>query len=106
MAPLVSIATDFGTLATAHVAFEFVDRRCLRSPHDVEGNGLMGVAAKAFHFEIAITGVQRVAQRGRRLRRTLKAEHALVPPLAGERLAPASWPGDPLCMGTKSRETI
>ena len=30
-----------------------MDRRCLRSPHDIERNGLMRVAAKAFHFEIA-----------------------------------------------------
>ena len=63
MAPLVGIAPDFGALAAAHVAFEFMDRRCLRSPHDVEGNGLMRVAAKAFHFEIAKPGVDRVAQR-------------------------------------------
>jgi len=34
-------------------------------PHDVEGNGLMRVAAKAFHFEIAKPGVDRVAQRRR-----------------------------------------
>ena len=61
-----------------------MDRRCLRSPHDVEGNGLVGVAAKAFHFEIAKPGVDRVTQRGGRLRRTLKAEHALVPRLDGE----------------------
>ena len=41
-----------------------MDRRCLRSPHDVEGNGLVRVAAKAFHFEIAKPGVDRVSQRG------------------------------------------
>ena len=40
-----------------------MDRRCLRSPHDVERNGLVRVAAKAFHFEIAKPGVDRVAQR-------------------------------------------
>jgi hypothetical protein len=34
-----------------------MDRRCLRSPHDVEGNGLMRVAAETFHFEIAKPGV-------------------------------------------------
>ena len=84
MAPLVRMAPDFGALAAAHVAFKFMDRRCLRSPHDVEGNGLMRVAAKAFHFEIAAPRVDRVTQRGRRLRRTLKAEHALVPRIAGQ----------------------
>ena len=52
--------------------------RSSRSPHDVERNGLMRVAAKAFHFEIAIPDIDRVTERGRRLRRTLKAEHALV----------------------------
>jgi hypothetical protein len=69
---------------TAHVALQLMDRRCLRSPHDVEGNGLMRVATKAFHFEIAEPGVDRVTQRGRWLRRTLKAEHALVPRLDRE----------------------
>jgi hypothetical protein len=44
----------------------------------------MRVAAKAFHFEITKPGVDRVAQRRRWLRRTLKAEHALVSRLAGE----------------------
>ena len=61
-----------------------MNRRCLRSPHDVEGNGLVRVAAKAFHFEIAITCVEGIAERGRWLRRTLKAEHALIPRLDGE----------------------
>ena len=44
----------------------------------------MGVAAKAFDFEIAEPGVDRVTQRGRWLRRTLKAKHPLVPRLDGE----------------------
>ena len=43
MAALVGIAADFGALAAAHVAFEFMDRRCLRSPHDVEAT-LAGAA--------------------------------------------------------------
>ena len=55
MAALVGIAPDLRALAAAHVAFEFVDRRCLRSAHDVEGNGLVRVAAKALDFEIANT---------------------------------------------------
>ena len=84
MAPLVRIALKLGAIPAPHVAFEFMDRRRLRSPHDVERDGLMGVAAQTFHFEIAITGIERVAERGRWLRRTLKAEHALVPRLAGE----------------------
>ena len=44
----------------------------------------VGVAAKATDFEIAVPGVERIAQRRRWLRRTLKAEHALVPRLDGE----------------------
>ena len=84
MAPLVGMAAHFGALAAAHVAFQFMDRRCLRSAHDTEGNGLMRVTAKAFHFQICKPGVDRVAQRGRWLRRPLKAEHALVPRLDGE----------------------
>jgi hypothetical protein len=37
-----------------------MDRRCLRSPHNVEGNGLMRVAAEAFDLKIQITGVERI----------------------------------------------
>ena len=55
LAALVGMAPDFGALAAAHVAFEFMDRRCLRSAHDVQRNGLMRVASKAFHFEVANT---------------------------------------------------
>ena len=61
-----------------------MDRRRLWSPHDVEGNGLMRVTAKAFHFEIAVPGIERVTERGRWLSRSLKAEHALVPRLDRE----------------------
>jgi hypothetical protein len=42
----------------------------------------MRVAAKAFDFKVAKPGINRGAQRGRWLRQTLKAEHALVPRLA------------------------
>jgi hypothetical protein len=76
MASLVSIAPDFRTLAAAHVAFQFMDRRHLRSPHDVEGNGLVRVAAKAFHFEVAVPGIERVTERGLWLRRTLRRANA------------------------------
>ena len=55
MAALVGIAPDLRAVLAAHVAFQFMDRRCLRSPHDVEGDGLMRVAAKASDFEIADT---------------------------------------------------
>ena len=41
-------------------------------------------AAEAFHFKIEITGIERVTQRWRWLGRSLEAEHALVPGLAGQ----------------------
>jgi len=84
MAALVRIVPDFGALAAAHIPFQFVDRRCLRSPHDVEGNGLMRVAAKAFHFEMAIAFIDSSPSVGDGLCRTLKAQHTVVPSLAGE----------------------
>jgi len=61
-----------------------VDRCCLRAAHDVSGNGLVGVAAKATDFEIAVSGIERVAERGRWLRRSLKAQHAFIPCLTGK----------------------
>src|SRR4051812_14168926 len=82
MAAFVGISPDLRAILAAHIAFQFMDWRCFRSPHDVEGNSLMRVAAEAFHFEIAIPGVDRVAERGRWLRRALKAEHAHVPSAA------------------------
>ena len=44
----------------------------------------MRVAAQAFHFEIAEPGSEGIAEGRLRLRRTLKAEHALVPCVDGE----------------------
>ncbi|MET4022861.1 hypothetical protein ABIC10_007997 [Bradyrhizobium sp. S3.2.12] len=69
---------------TPHVPFQFMDRRCLRSSHDVERNRLVGVAAKAADFEVAVTGIERIAELGRRLRWTLETEHARVPRRDGE----------------------
>src|SRR6476659_610379 len=97
MAALKGIAANFRAVLAPHVTFQFVNRRSLRSPHDVEGNGLMRVAAKAFHFEIAVSGIECVAERGRWLRRTLKAEHALVPSLTGEAVSLISCFRGPLC---------
>ena len=50
MAALVRIAPTYEQ--SLHLAFQFVDRRCFRSPYDVEGHGLMRVATKAFDFEV------------------------------------------------------
>jgi len=74
-----------------------MDRRCLRSAHDIEGDGLVGVAAQASDFEIAEPGIERVAQRRRWLRRTLKAEHAIVPRLDGEPVGFLASFRRPLC---------
>src|SRR5258705_9577589 len=97
MTALVRIAANLRAVLAPHVAFQFMNRRCLRSPHDVERYRLMRVAAKAFHFEIAEPRIDRVAQRGRWLRRTLKAEHALVPRLAGEPVSLLAGFRRPLC---------
>ena len=74
-----------------------MDRRCLRSSHDVQRDRLVGIAPEAFDFEIEVTGIERVAERGRRLRRTLKAEHALVPRLDGEPVGFLACFRRPLC---------
>src|SRR5438128_1020640 len=79
MAALVGIAAFLRVSLAPHVAFGFMDRRCLRSPHDVEGNRLVRVAAEAADCKIAVSGIECVAQCRRWLRRTLEAEHALVP---------------------------
>ena len=63
---------------------QLMDWRRLRSPDDVQRHRLMRVAAQAFHFEVAVPGVNRIAQRRRRLRRPLEAEHPLIPGLAGQ----------------------
>ena len=57
----------------------------------------MRVAGKAFDFEIAVSGVEGVAERGRWLRLTLKAEHALVPRLAREPVGFRACFRRPLC---------
>ena len=64
MAPLVGIAPNFGTVLAPHVPLQLMDRRRLRSPHDVEGNCLVRVAAEAADFKIAVTGIKGLAQGG------------------------------------------
>lgn len=61
-----------------------MDRRCLRSADDVERDGLMRVAAEAADLKISAPGIQGIADGGGRLRRTLVAEHAVIPSLDGE----------------------
>jgi hypothetical protein len=84
MAALVGIAPNFRTILASHVAFQLMDRRRLRPPDVIQRDGLMRVAAEAFDLKIKVTGIERIAERRGWLRRTLKAEHALVPRLDGE----------------------
>jgi len=44
MAAPVRIAANLRAVAAAHVPFQFMDGRCLRSAHDVQGNGLVASA--------------------------------------------------------------
>jgi hypothetical protein len=84
MAALVRIASNLRAIFAAHVAFEFVDRRCLRPSHDIQRDGLMCVAAKASDLEITITRIECVTKRGRGLGRALITEHAVVRGYAGK----------------------
>lgn len=84
MAPLEWPPLKSRTILAPHVALQLVDRRRLWPPDDVQRNGLVRVAPQAFDFKIAKAGIDRVTQRGRWLRRPLKAEHAFVPGLAGQ----------------------
>ena len=57
----------------------------------------MRVAAKAFHFEITIARIERITERRRGLRRSLKAEHALVPGDASQAVGFPTGFGSALC---------
>src|SRR5215472_10753107 len=83
MAPLVRIAAHLRTVLAPHVALQLVDRRRFRSPHDVERDGLMGVAAEAANLKVGVPRLER-AEHGRRLRRTLEGKHAFGPGIAGD----------------------
>lgn len=56
---------------------------------DIKCDGLVGVAAEAADFKVAVARVQRVAERRGWLRRPPVADHPLVPSYAGE---PISFP--------------
>lgn len=79
MAALVGPSLKPRAILAAHVTLQFMDRRRLRPPDDVERDSLMRVATQALHFEIAVSGVDRITERRGWLRRSLKAEHSLVP---------------------------
>jgi hypothetical protein len=79
MAALIGIAADLRAILAAHVTFQFVDRRCLRSANNVERHRLVGVAAEAADLKIEISSVQSVAEARRGLSRSFETEHTLVP---------------------------
>jgi hypothetical protein len=76
---LVGISPDLRVPCSACNAPKFVNGRCLRSAHDVQRYGLMGIAAKAADLKVEISRVQSVAEAGRWLSRSFETEHALVP---------------------------
>jgi hypothetical protein len=61
MAALVRPAANLRTILAAHVPFQLMDRRCFWPADDIERDGLMRVAAEAFHFKIAVAGIESVA---------------------------------------------
>lgn len=67
-----------------HVALQLVDRRRLRSPHNIERDGLVGVAAKAFYFEVSVPGVEGISESWRWLSWPLESKHPLVPGFTGK----------------------
>jgi hypothetical protein len=79
MAALVRIAANLGAILAPHISIQFVDWSSLRPTNDIQRHRLVRVATKAFDFEIEITSIERVADAWRRLGRSLKAEHPLVP---------------------------
>ena len=80
--PLIGIAANLRTVPAPHIPFEFMDGCRLRSADDVQGDCLMRVAAKAFHFAIEVASIETSPRAGGRLSRALEAEHAFVPGLA------------------------
>jgi len=64
--------------------------------HDVERDGLIGIATETTDFKVKVTRIERVAERGRRLRRTLEGKHALGPGVAGELVGLTSPLGSPV----------
>jgi hypothetical protein len=61
-----------------------MDRRRLLTTHNVEGDGLVGIATEASDFEISVSGIERVAQSRRGLGWSVVTEHALVPGFTSE----------------------
>jgi hypothetical protein len=65
MAALIRITAHLGAVFAAHVPFQLVDWRRIRPPHDIERDGLMGVAAEAADLKVVVARIERIAE-GRR----------------------------------------
>jgi hypothetical protein len=64
VAALVRIAANLRAVLAAHVTFQFVDRRRLRSAHDIQRHRLVRVATEAADLKVEISSVQSVAEAG------------------------------------------
>ena len=64
MAALVGIAAHLRAIFAAHVPLQFVDWRRFRPTHDIKRDRLVSIATEAPDREIAVAGVECVAQRG------------------------------------------
>ncbi len=84
MTTLVGVTTDLRALFAAHIPLEFVNWRRLRPADDRERYRLMGVAAKAAHFQIGIAPIEGVTESRRGLGGAPVAEHPHVPCFAGQ----------------------
>jgi hypothetical protein len=73
------VPAQLRAILAPHVTFKLVYRRCLWTPNNVERNRLACVAPEASHLKIEVASVQCVTQGRRRLRRSLEAQHALIP---------------------------
>ena len=103
MASLERSPLQLRAILASHVALQLVDWRRPGSADDVERHSLMRATAQAFHFKVKVIGIECVAQRGRRLRRSLKAEHPLVPRLARQTVGRPSDFCRSFCGGTNRR---
>jgi hypothetical protein len=63
MTSLERIAANLRAVFASHVPLQFVDRRRLRPPHDIERDRLVGIATQAANLEVPISCVERVAER-------------------------------------------
>jgi hypothetical protein len=64
MAALVRTAANLRAILAAHVPFQLLDRRRLGSAHNVQGDGVVYIAAEAADFEIEESSVEGVAKSG------------------------------------------